>query len=375
MQKAGRELSRPAKKEVFFVVNKVMVAMSGGVDSSVAALLLKDRGYDVCGATLRLFSNEDIGLDKTHSCCSIADVEDARSVARRLGFEHFVFNFGSLFGEKVVSRFAEQYLIGNTPNPCIDCNRFIKFDKLLDRAELLDMDYIATGHYARVEKDEKSGRFLLKKGMDKSKDQSYVLYAMTQKQLKKTIFPLGDLNKAEVRAIAEEKGLINAAKPDSQDICFVKDGDYAAFLENIYGATSKPGDFVDSKGKILGRHRGLIRYTIGQRKGLGLSFDNPKYVIGKDIKSNTVILGNERELYSNEMSVGDLNLISLENIKKPLESSVKTRYSQIEARAIVYPPEDGRALVRFETPQRAITPGQAAVFYDGDIVIGGGTII
>lgn len=262
--------------------NKVMVAMSGGVDSSVAALLLKESGFDVCGATLRLFTNEDIGVDRTQSCCSIADVEDARSVARRLGFEHFVFNFSSLFGEKVVGHFAEQYIGGKTPNPCIDCNRFIKFEKLLERAELLEMDYIATGHYARVERDDKSGRYLLKKGIDWTKDQSYVLYAMTQKQLSKTLLPLGSIKKSEVRALAEENRLVNATKPDSQDICFVKDGDYAGFLENINGVFSPPGDFIDSKGKILGRHKGMIRYTIGQRKGLGLSFENPKYVIKKD---------------------------------------------------------------------------------------------
>ncbi len=354
---------------------RVMAAMSGGVDSSVAALLLKEKGFEVCGVTLRLFSNEDIGLEGTQSCCSIADVEDARSVARRLGFEHFVFNFGPLFGEKVVGRFAEQYLSGNTPNPCIDCNRFIKFEKLLDRAELLDMDYIATGHYARVELDRKSGRHLLKKGLDRSKDQSYVLYAMTQKQISRTLFPLGGFKKSEVRMLAEKKGLINAAKPDSQDICFVKDGNYAAFLEDIYGAKSPPGDFVDSKGKTLGRHKGLIRYTIGQRKGLGLSFDSPKYVIKKDVESNTVVLGDEGELFSREMRVGDLNLISCENIEKPLETAVKTRYSQKEARAMLYPKGGGELRVLFEEPQRAITPGQAAVFYDGDTVIGGGTII
>ena len=355
---------------------KVMVAMSGGVDSSVAAALLKEQGYEVCGATLKLFSNEDIGHEHTsRTCCSLEDVEDARTVAYMLGFPHHVFNFGELFREQVINRFAASYADGETPNPCIDCNRFIKFDKLLERALVLDMDYIATGHYARVEFDEKTGRYLLKKGKDPTKDQSYVLYAMTQEQLKRTLFPLGNMKKSEVRSLAEERGLVNAKKPDSQDICFVKDGDYAAFLENTLKVSSIPGNFVDSAGKVLGEHKGLIHYTVGQRKGLNLSFDRPKYVIRKDVQNNTVVLGDEAELYSGSMTVGDVNMISVETLAAPMEAAVKTRYSQKETPATLIPLENNQIAVRFHEPQRAVTSGQAAVFYDGETVIGGGTIL
>lgn len=358
------------------MAEKVMVAMSGGVDSSVAAALLKERGYEVFGATLKLFSNEDIGLEHmTRTCCSLEDVEDARAVAFKLGFPHYVFNFGELFSAQVIKRFAESYADGETPNPCIDCNRFIKFDKLLERALVLDMDFIATGHYARVEFDEKSERYLLKKAVDPAKDQSYVLFAMTQEQLKRTLFPLGKLRKSEVRAIAEQRGLVNAKKPDSQDICFVTDGDYAAFLENTLKILSPPGAFIDSNGKVLGEHRGIIHYTIGQRKGLNLSFDRPKYVIRKDLQSNTVVLGDEAELYSERMTVKDVNLISIEALTAPIEVAVKTRYSQQEVPATLYPLENSQIAVRFHEPQRAVTSGQAAVFYDGETVIGGGTII
>jgi tRNA-specific 2-thiouridylase len=350
--------------------------MSGGVDSSVAASLLVEQGYDVCGVTLKLFSNEDIGLDSVlRTCCSLSDVGDARSVAYKLGIDHFVFNFGDAFNRDVIRRFADAYIAGRTPNPCIDCNRFIKFDKLPERAQLMGWDYIATGHYVRTAYDEKAGRYLLKKARDASKDQTYVLYALTQEQLKRTLFPLGGLTKNEVRALAVSRGLLNAQKPDSQDICFVPGGDYAAFIENVLGYKSEPGDFVDSGGKVLGRHKGLIHYTIGQRRGLGLSAVRPKYVIGKDVETNTVIVGNEEELYSISMTVDNLNLISVPELTEPVRASVKTRYSQKETPATLYPPEDGRMLILFDNPQRAVTPGQAAVFYDGDTVIGGGTIV
>ena len=354
---------------------KVMVAMSGGVDSSVAASLLLEQGYDVCGATLKLFTNEEIGLCRTsRTCCSLSDVEDARSVAFRLGFDHYVFRFGDLFQEKVISRFAAAYRNGETPNPCIDCNRYIKFDKMLERARVLGMDSIATGHYARVEQDPVTGRYLLKKPRDSAKDQTYVLYAMTQAQLARTLFPLGDLTKGEVRALAESRGLVNAAKPDSQDICFVPDGDYAAFLENVMQVPSAPGSFIDASGHELGTHHGIHRYTVGQRRGLNLSFDRPKYVVRKNAANNTVVLGEENELYRIEMTVRDVNLISVPRLTGPVEVSVKTRYSRRDSPAILYPREDGHIAVRFHVPERAIAPGQAAVFYDGDIVLGGGTI-
>jgi tRNA-specific 2-thiouridylase len=353
-----------------------MAAMSGGVDSSVAALLLMQQGYEVTGATLKLFSNDDIGLETvTRTCCSLSDVEDARAVCHRLGIEHFVFNFGDRFQQDVIGRFAESYLCGRTPNPCIDCNRFIKFDAMLDRALLLGLDFIATGHYAHVEYDVSSGRYLLKKSSDASKDQTYVLYNLTQSQLQRTLFPLGDLKKTDVRLLAEANGLVNAQKPDSQDICFVPDGDYAAFIENVLGRLSPPGDFVDTAGKVLGRHKGLLHYTVGQRRGIGLSFDRPKYVVAKNTDTNTVVIGDEADLYTATMTVEDLNLISVENITEPLRASVKTRYSQKEAPATLYPPQDGKMTVIFDAPQRAVTSGQSAVFYDNDIVIGGGIIV
>jgi tRNA-specific 2-thiouridylase len=355
---------------------KVMVGMSGGVDSSIAALRLVEQGYDVIGVTLKLFSNKDIGLDSiSRTCCSLEDVEDARSVANKLGFEHFVFNFGELFKYKVIDLFAASYLKGETPNPCINCNQFIKFEKMLERALLLELDFIATGHYARIELDEKGGRYLLKKAVDKAKDQTYVLYTMTQEQLKRTIFPLGGMQKSEVRDLAESFGFINAAKPDSQDICFVKNADYADFLKNTLNIVSPPGNFIDSSGNIIGTHRGLIHYTVGQRKGLNISFDKPKYIIKKDAKTNTVVLGDESELYCENMIVGDINLIAIENLKQPVKAAVKIRYSQNEVPAKIYPLQNNQVYVRFDEPQRAITPGQAAVFYDGESVIGGGVIL
>jgi tRNA-specific 2-thiouridylase len=354
---------------------KVMAAMSGGVDSSAAALLLLRQGYEVTGATLKLFSNEDIGLEFTRTCCSLTDVEDARAVCHKLGIEHFVFNFGDLFRADVIGRFVESYLSGRTPNPCIDCNRFIKFDALLERAQLLGLDYIATGHYARIEYDDTTGRYLLKRSADVSKDQTYVLYNLTQEQLRHTLLPLGGLAKTAVRNMAEENGLVNARKPDSQDICFVPDGDYAAFIENALGQAGPPGDFIDTEGRVLGRHKGLIHYTVGQRRGIGLSFDRPKYVVAKNPADNTVVLGDEADLYTDTMTVEDINLISVAALDTPCRTDVKTRYSQNAAPATLYPPSDGRMKVVFDTPQRAVTPGQSAVFYDNDTVLGGGIIV
>lgn len=358
-------------------MKKVMVGMSGGVDSSVAALLLRDQGYEVMGVTLKLFSDEDISEAQKEgkTCCALSDVMDAKSVARRLGFDHLVFNFKDNFREHVMKQFADSYLCGRTPNPCIECNRHVKFDKMLRRALELEYDYIATGHYAVNEFDEAMGRYLLKRPADRSKDQTYVLYALTQEQLAHTIFPLGSLEKTQVREIAEKAGLVNSNKPDSQDICFVPDGDYAAFIRRFTGCESPCGSFVDMEGKVLGEHKGIINYTVGQRKHLGISLGKPAYVVRKDLELNTVTLGDETDLYTKSLIADDFNLISVPELTESMRVTAKTRYSQKEQPAVVSYLGDGRYMVEFDEPQRAVTSGQAVVLYDGDVVVGGGTII
>lgn len=354
-------------------MKKAIIAMSGGVDSSVAALLTAKKGYKCIGATMKLFDNEDIEQSREKSCCSLEDVEDARSVASRLGMEYYVFNFSGRFRKEVIDRFVSAYENGRTPNPCIDCNRYLKFDELFRRARELDYDYIVTGHYARIEHNGR--RYLLKKAVDGNKDQSYVLYSLTQEQLAHTLFPLGSLSKPEVRHIAEENGFINAKKHDSQDICFVQDGTYADFIENYAKKTYPSGDFTDTDGNVLGTHKGIIHYTVGQRKGLGISAEHPLFVKEICPQNNSVILCCENELYRSELIAKDINLISVDEITAPMRVLAKTRYRQTEQPATVYKIDEDTVRVQFDTPQRAVTKGQAVVFYDGDIVVGGGTIV
>lgn len=344
---------------------RVLVGMSGGVDSSVAALLLKQQGYEVVGVTLNLWGKERPEV-----------VNDARAVCEKLGIEYEILDFHDVFQEKVIDYFAKEYMRGRTPNPCNACNRYVKFEALLLKAvESLDCDYIATGHYAKVECDEATGRYFLRKSEAAKKDQTYALYNLTQEQLKRTLMPLGDYTKEEVRKIAEENGLVNANRKDSQEICFVEDNDYIRFIKENYGYTQKKGNFVDANGNILGEHQGIIYYTIGQRKGLGIAFQKHMYVLKIDVEKNEVVLGEKEELFSDSLICDDVNLMMIEKLENPISATVKIRYSAMAEPATLIPIDDGKIKVVFNEPQRAITPGQAAVFYDDDAVIGGGTIL
>lgn len=353
-------------------MKKVLIAMSGGVDSSLAAKLMMDKGYECIGCMMKLYNDNGDENVRARTCCSLNDAEDARSVAYKLGMPFYVFNFTEDFRETVISKFIRCYENGVTPNPCIDCNRYMKFDKLYARAKVLGCDYIVTGHYAKIEKQD--GRFVLKKAEDETKDQSYVLYNLTQEQLAHLILPLGDMRKNDVRRAAQEKGFINAAKPDSQDICFVPDGDYAGVIERETGRRAKPGDFIDSNGNVLGQHRGIIHYTVGQRKGLGIAFKEPMYVLRICPEDNTIVLGKNSELFSTRVDVRDFNWISGKAPTEPLRCKVKIRYRQKEQWATVTPKGDTAVRIDFDEANRAVTPGQAAVLYDGDTVLGGGEI-
>ena len=339
---------------------RVLIAMSGGVDSSAAAVLLHRQGYDCAGGMLNLLPQSN-------------DTADAAAVAQRLGMDFHLIDGAAMFRRSVMDRFVSEYSAGRTPNPCIECNRCLKFGLFLDRALELGYDYIATGHYARVARDEESGKYRLLRGADRRKDQSYVLYQLTQHQLSHLLLPVGEFDKASIRAFAREAGLANADKSDSQDICFIPDGDYAAFLRRS-GAELRPGDFVDGAGNVLGRHKGLPCYTTGQRKGLGVAAGKHVYVVRKNAEDNTILLGDEADLYTRELTACRVNWIAGEVPAAPVRCSAKTRYSQTEAEATVYPLPDGRVQVVFNEPQRAVTAGQAVVFYDGESCLGGGTI-
>ncbi|WP_330695390.1 tRNA 2-thiouridine(34) synthase MnmA [Anaerotignum sp.] len=352
-----------------------LIAMSGGVDSSMAAYFMLKNGYHCEGTTMRLYRNEDIGRCGFRTCCSQRDIDDASEVAFQLDMPYEVLDFTMDFRQQIMEKFIRIYEDGGTPNPCIDCNRYMKFDKLLKFAQKKNLNYVVTGHYARIERDAETGRYLLKKALDDTKDQSYALYTMTQNQLAHTLFPLGGLRKKEVRELAERLHFVNARKHDSQDICFVPHGDYTKFMEEYTGRRYPSGDFLDEKGTIIGRHTGAVRYTIGQRKGLGLNMGEAVYVCEKSMKDNTVTVGPESALYTKNLIAEDMNWISFETLKKPKEFQAKTRYRQSEQKATVFPLTNGQVRVAFHIPQRAITPGQALVLYDGDMVVGGGTIV
>ncbi len=337
-----------------------LIAMSGGVDSSVAAHLMLEAGYRCEGAFMELHGS--------------ADLTDAAALAAQMGIPFMVLRYAPAFREQVIEKFIRVYESGGTPNPCIDCNRQMKFGKMLQAAAEKGLQYVVTGHYARIEYDEVSGRYLLKKALHAEKDQSYVLYMLTQQQLAHIQFPLGSMEKREVRAIAERLGFANAGKQESQDICFVPDGDYCAFMESYTGKSYPPGDFLDLEGRTIGRHRGAVRYTLGQRKGLNLAMGTPVYVCGKSMAENTVTVGPESALFTKTVFAEDVNWIPFEAPGGPLQVTAKTRYRQKEQRALVYPLEGRRMRLEFEEPQRAVTIGQAVVLYSGDTVVGGGTI-
>ena len=345
---------------------KALIGMSGGVDSSVAAYLMLQQDYSCVGATMRLYTGQD------KACCNTENTDDARAVADRLGIPFHILDYSEDFRTLVMDHFTTSYESGLTPNPCIECNRHLKFDKFLQAAFSLGCDCIVTGHYARI--CEKDGRYLLCKAVDEAKDQTYFLYALTQQQLQHARFPLGELTKADARVIAQQQGFLNAKKRDSQDICFIPDGDYPAFLQRYTGKAYPTGAYLDLNGNTVGTHKGAVAYTLGQRKGLNLAMGVPVYVCAKDMEKNTVTVGPNEALYRKELLAKDWNWIAIDSLTAPIRAKAKARSRMAEQSATVYPEKDGFARVVFDQPQRALTPGQAVVLYDGDTVIGGGTI-
>ncbi|MCX8118494.1 MAG: tRNA 2-thiouridine(34) synthase MnmA [Desulfobacterota bacterium] len=352
---------------------RVLVAMSGGVDSSTAAWLLKQQGYEVIGATMCIGSLETRETGPSR-CCGLSDIEDARRVALQLGFPFYVIPLREEFEKEIVDYFCREYQEGRTPNPCILCNERLKFGALLEKGLEMGADYLATGHYARLEFDEKEGRHLLKRGVDQKKDQSYVLFGLKQEQLRHILFPLGSFRKEEVRRMAFEAGLRVHDKPESQEVCFIRDTTYHPFLKERLKEAAGPGPILNRKGEVLGTHKGIAFYTIGQRRGLGLAKGRPLYVIGIDRERNALIVGEEEEVFNDAFLTGSINWIRSEEMASTVRCQVKIRYNHPGGEATVRLRNRDSAEVKFSRPQKAITPGQAAVFYEGDYVLGGGWI-
>ncbi|MHB9928452.1 tRNA 2-thiouridine(34) synthase MnmA [Clostridium botulinum] len=351
---------------------KVLVGMSGGVDSSVAAYLLKEQGYEVIGVTMQIWQDDEEFIEKEGGCCSLSAVADARRVANKIGIPFYVMNFKDAFKRNVIDYFVDEYMEGRTPNPCIACNKFIKFSSFLDKAMAMGIDYVATGHYAIIEKH--NDRYIIKKSEDDKKDQTYALYNLTQFQLERTLMPCGQYKKSKIREIAKEIGLRVHNKKDSEEICFIPDNDHGRYIKNRFPNKVREGNFVDKQGNILGTHKGIVYYTIGQRKGLGIAFGKPMYVVDINPFRNEVVLGDLEDLLNTELIAKDTNYIPFDTLKEPMEVEAKIRYSQTPSKAIITPIDDGRVRVNFHEKQRAITKGQSVVFYKDDLLIGGGII-
>jgi tRNA-specific 2-thiouridylase len=359
------------------VGKRVLVGMSGGVDSSVAAALLCEAGYDVVGVTLNVWPERDAMqalVEREDACCALGAVEDARRVAAHLGIPYYVVNFRDVFRRQVMANFAAEYARGRTPNPCVRCNQFVKFDALLARAVALGADNVATGHYARIDQDAASGRWRLLRAVDRQKDQSYVLYVMSQERLARTLFPLGGLTKPDVRALAQRLGLVTAAKPESLEICFVPTNNYRDYLAEAAPETRRPGPIVDLTGRVVGQHEGVAYYTIGQRRGLGLAIGQPQYVVDILAKENRVVVGPREALLADGCLVEDVTYVALAGLDEPIAAQARIRYRAADVPVTLSPAADGRLAVRFDEPQRAVTPGQTIVFYADDVVLAGGTI-